>query len=643
VLLAVATLLLLAYNIWLIKARRRFEWVYTQRRQRLAQFSRWAVHIASVLLLTLSWSVVGILASDRWAGHLFFGLGQFERATVRLSSYVATTEDDISAHKKLAESYKELGDYNAYFRTLEDLLANKKAFEELDPDKQTHELGIIHFSLGSALLVDEYTEGLPSMSNRALHHLKNARLFGGDNPGLLMLLGYAEANIEDDLPNATAKVKKTFEQIKSLVNSFEDAQVRSEAIQLYHYWYGKALGKLKLYDEAEEELNSALDLTTAADGRGATDSDKILLELGRNEYNRTDDVSKANEYWQRITKAEFLRDALRLNGLNLWHQGVKASNKGEHDEAAKLNDRAEELLVMAVRMGDRSPNLHLQLGAMYFSREDYRQAAETFRKLTKMWPSNNIGYYWLGRSKFLVEGGLEEADTAMSRAVELEPKDGAAHYWLGRIALARDQLDRSLAELVKSLELGSSRDDVHMHLVHTLLSLAVKAEEYSDEYLSLLERSLKRTKEGIEAAEVHKKASVATALGELKKEILNYLAYTYAQRKENLSLALSYIDGALEENPDSPYYLDTKAWILILIAERSTDVSSVESDLRNAEKLLKRALDLLPEEEKKAKAETLFHLGYIQKLRGDQERARKLFMEALDLDPAYLGAKAELE
>lgn len=642
-LLAIASLLLLAYNIWLIKVRRRYEREYTQRRQHFIRFSRWAVHIASVLLLALSWSTVGILASDKHAGYLFFRLGMFEKAVARLNSYVDTTKDDINAYKKLAESYEQIGEYNAYFHTLEDLLANKKAFEELDPYKRNQELGNIHFSLGNSLLVDEYTEGLPSTSHRALQHLKNARLYIGDDPALLMLLGYAEATVEDDLPNVTVKVKKIFEQIKSSINSFEDVQEHSTVIQLYHYWYGRALSKLRLYDEAEIELNSALDLATIAVVKGSTDSDEILLELGRNEYKRTDDVSEANKYWQRITKNEFLRAAIRLNGLNLWRQGVEASNKGEHEKAAKLNDKAQELLAMAVRMGDRSPNLHLQLGALYFSRKDYRQAAATFQELTKMWPDHAIGYYWLGRSKSLMEGGWEEADTAMSRAVELEPNNGDAHYWLGRIALARGQLDRSQAELVKSLELGCSIDDVYIYLVLTLWSLADKAGEYSDEYLSLLERSLKWTKEGLKSAEVHKKASVTTRLRQFKKEALNGLAYSYAQRKENLGLALSYIDSALQEDPDSPYYLDTKAWILILIAERSTDVLSVESNLLNAEKLLNHALDLLSDEEKKAKAETLFHLGYIHKLRGEQESARKLFIRALDLNPEYLDAKAELQ
>jgi len=642
-LLTIATLLLLTYNVWLEKIRRGHKRAKAQRQQRRARFHRWAVHTASFLLLTLSWATVGLLVSDKYAGYLFFKIGQFERAIDRLNSYVASTEGDIATHLKLAECYEQQKNYTAYFNTLEELLANGNVFEALEPDNRNFQIAMIHLDLGSSLLVDEFTEGLPPQSNRALSHLKKARLYLGDNPVLLSILGFAMADTEHRLPNTVTNVKEIFDRSNVIINSYDDDDARLIAKQLHHYWYGRALIVLELYDDAEKELNSALELAPASNVEEVIGKDRILFHLGRNEYHRTDDVLTANKYWERISNDEILRDALRLNGLALWSKGVNATNEGQHEEAVKLYERSEEFLSTAVRMGERSPQLHLQLGAIYFSRQDYSQAAEAFQKLTKMWPSRRIGYYWLGRSKFLIDGGLEDADTAMSRAVELDPEAGDAHYWLGRIAYARDQYDRCIDELAKSLELGYYRNRLHITLVGALWSLAFKTEEYSDEYISLHERAILRAQEGIEAAEVHDEESIVTDLRQIREVLFNSLAYAYAQRKENLSLALSYIDGALEDNPDEPHYLDTKAWILILKAERAMDTASARSDLRDAENLLNHALNLIPNEEKNAQAEILYHLGYSRKLRGEHEGARRLFLRALDLDPTYSAAKAELQ
>lgn len=635
-LLAVGSLLLLAYNIWLIKKKRE---LYDQKP---VQLYRWIVHSGSALLLIASWSVVGVLTSDKYAGNLFIAMGQPERAAVRLQSYVAKRKDDVAAYMQLAEAYRQLRQYSDYFNTLEELLKNKDAFDHLDPDTRIRQLGMIHYNLGSALLVEEFTEGLPSQTHRALDHLKNSLLYRNDDPALLLLLGYAEASTGG--PQVTiAKVKDLFSIAKSKIDSYPTTEERLDGLTMYHWWFGKTLRILKLYDEAEKELTSALELTPAKAGRPKNYRDEILFELGQNEYDRTGDTSSANTYWQKISNEKILRTTARLNGGDLWKQGVDATNAGRHKEAAELYKKAEELLTLAIQMGDRSRQLHIQLGSLYFVHRDYRQAATTFQKLTQMWPDEKLGYYMLGRSNFLIEGKLEEADKAMSKAVEMAPSDEHAHYWLGRIALARQQFERAKTELLISLELGFYRDDLYDNLVRALVSLMEKTPVNSDEYIALLEEALRQAKEGIEATKAHKAASSTKELLQLKARITNNLAYSYVEGKKNLPLALNYINDALAEYPDEPHYLDTKAWILILMAERSSDSTAKKTQLRSAETLLQRALGQLPANDKSAKATGLFHLGYVHKLRGEHKDAQRLFMEALDLNPAYSEPKAELQ
>lgn len=78
----------------------------------------------------------------------------------------------------------------------------------------------------------------------------------------------------------------------------------------------------------------------------------------------------------------------------------------------------------------------------------------------------------------------------------------------------------------------------------------------------------------------------------------NLLAYYYANQNKNLNKALEFVEKALKHNPNSPYYLDTKGYILlkqknylesVAIFEKamkySDNDSIIKEHLKNAQKL----------------------------------------------------------
>lgn len=642
-LLAVATLILLTYNIWLVKVSQRHERVYTQRRQRLAQFSRWAVHTASVLLLILSWSVVGILASDKYSGYLFFRLGRFERATAQLSSYVAASKSDINAQMKLAECFYELNDHVASLRTLEQLIENERAFKTLDSDKRNILLGTIYYKFGSRLLVDDFTRGLEPQYDRALQYLTAARLYDPYNIHVLFLLGFAKANHEPEAPSTKIRVREIFNEAKHYIDLALKGRNRDTTLIQYHYYYGRSLTELHLHDKAQAELEAALRLQTTRAGKSDESfTDYILLQLGRNEYLRSNDLSTATEHWERMTDKEASARALTLTGSAMLSQGKEAAKMGDQELASEAYAKAQQLLSEAVRMGERSILVLRELGTVYFLRQDYRQAAATFQKLTNDRPSDQLGYFMLGRSKFFIENGMKEAYAAMGKAIELDPEDALSHYWMGRIAAKLGKLEYGKTEFNRSIELSPSRMVSYYYLVETLGLLANEAEPNSDRKIDLLEEALQRIRDGLAVAEPDKEF-LSKLLRLIQEQIWNSLAYSYLQRGENFKLAMSYIDSALERSPENPHYLDTRAWGLIRLAEQAEASASAKPDLDHAEDLLKRALALLPEEDTKGRAETLFHLGYLHKARGKQADARKFFLKALEYDPGHSDAKAGLQ
>ena len=97
--------------------------------------------------------------------------------------------------------------------------------------------------------------------------------------------------------------------------------------------------------------------------------------------------------------------------------------------------------------------------------------------------------------------------------------------------------------------------------------------------------------------------------------------------------------------PSQPYYLDTKAWVIVRAAEISKTIDSSEKQRRyeEAEGLLRAAMDSYKADDKEAKAESLYHLGYIAKLQGADDKAKELFLKALEIDPEYRRAKDALK
>jgi tetratricopeptide (TPR) repeat protein len=99
-------------------------------------------------------------------------------------------------------------------------------------------------------------------------------------------------------------------------------------------------------------------------------------------------------------------------------------------------------------------------------------------------------------------------------------------------------------------------------------------------------------------------------------DALNALGYTLADQTGRYQEALGYIQRALVLKPDSPAILDSMGWVQYRLGHP-----------REALPYLKRAMELLPD------AEIAAHLGEVLWAIGEQERARRIWREALNKDP----------
>lgn len=225
-------------------------------------------------------------------------------------------------------------------------------------------------------------------------------------------------------------------------------------------------------------------------------------------------------------------------------------------------------------------------------KEDYLSAETYFKESVKIWPNSSIGNYWCTRTLVQLKK-YDEAKKYAIRAIEIDPKDEQHHYVLGLVLLGLYDCDGAINAFENAIDLNRKYLKAHLKLPFALLLKSSKLEIKEDESIHLSERVLKAIDEAFlvfnERNEIDKKlfASDLMNLRELQVLTWNQLAYGYVERDENFVLAKEYIEKALNEDPENPHYLDTKAWTLIKSSEKTKSIPESEriKNYRNAKSL----------------------------------------------------------
>ena len=125
------------------------------------------------------------------------------------------------------------------------------------------------------------------------------------------------------------------------------------------------------------------------------------------------------------------------------------------------------------------------------------------------------------------------------------------------------------------------------------------------------------------AYEVLKKS---VELDDKNADTLNYLGYMYAEDGIMLDQAQMFIEKALEMDPDNGAYIDSLGWVYF-------KKGMVEEALAQLEK----ASSLLED------AEIFEHLGDIYQVKGENQKAKKVWEKALELEPERESVKERLK
>jgi membrane associated rhomboid family serine protease/Flp pilus assembly protein TadD len=146
----------------------------------------------------------------------------------------------------------------------------------------------------------------------------------------------------------------------------------------------------------------------------------------------------------------------------------------------QTNDMVARLKLI-LRQQPKSPALHLSLGQVYFSRQQFSEAGAEFRRVLELQPQNVEARFYLGLT-YLSLKRTDDAKATFTEMLSGDPNSAEAHYGLG-LALAQQQDHQgAIAELKKAGNSGAQIPGIYYEMGNSYAKLKM----YDDAIASYL-------------------------------------------------------------------------------------------------------------------------------------------------------------
>ena len=236
---------------------------------------------------------------------------------------------------------------------------------------------------------------------------------------------------------------------------------------------------------------------------------------------------------------------------------------------------------------------------------------------------------------------LEREDAgrgALEKALKLNPDYLEAWLLLGRIHLYRKEYEQSVQAYQRAADLVPDDPEVLRYLA-IALSYAGRSAEAGELHATLVSRFpmvqslwadygtwLDRAGNFEKARIVYEKAIEAFGQ-ESSPALLNNLAFLLANQGVEMDRALMLVTRALDTDPVSASFLDTKGWIFFRMGR-----------MQEARAYLEQAFRQMPES-----GEIQYHMGELELQAGNVDLAREYWERALKLEPGMKVIHERLE
>ena len=287
-------------------------------------------------------------------------------------------------------------------------------------------------------------------------------------------------------------------------------------------------------------------------------------------------------------------------------------------------DEAIDLLLNAVEADSTDMTSWLQLGELYWEKQDTVQTLQTQAEIMRRFPDAWQGFFNTGRFYMDMQRNTEAAQV-FRKVISLSPSTPWGWLYLGISLAHQDSLDSSLVNLLSARE--RIPDDP---LTNFYLGTVYSRMNRPSEAIQPLEKALEKRPgwmsaistlaEAYTSCENYVKAdSLFEQALKLEPEnalILNNYGYTLSERGERLNDAIVMAEKALKLDPENGAYLDTMGWIYYQMGQYQKSLEYIE-----------KACDKRPDS-----AVVLEHMGDVYSKLGSHEKAKEFWEKALELD-----------
>lgn len=241
------------------------------------------------------------------------------------------------------------------------------------------------------------------------------------------------------------------------------------------------------------------------------------------------------------------------------------------------------------------PDLIFQLGYVFFQLEEYSEAKKRFLQLIETSNEKERLYFYAAQCEDRlknnheafnlykqVKGDSELNKIAQQRIIQIQIENGKF-----------EEVEDLLSEyVVNYLKKSSEEDFKFLATTYSKMGKFIKAQSLVDSGLQKFPSSVDL--HYLKAAYLEHTVSRLASIAALEKLIakhpdhtqsLNHLGYTLAEANQQLDLALSLINRALQKEPKNGFYLDSLGWLYFKLKQFS-----------EAEKFLNQAMQLEPTE-----------------------------------------------
>jgi tetratricopeptide (TPR) repeat protein len=278
--------------------------------------------------------------------------------------------------------------------------------------------------------------------------------------------------------------------------------------------------------------------------------------------------------------------------------GLSYERLGRTEEAIKAYRTAIALDGASI---PRNPGPYLDAGTLLTAHERPTEALPYLVQAVQIASSDSRAHRELGKA-YLLLNQLEDAQTQLEKAVELDPQSGPTHFLLGQVYRKRGLLEKARLENDRYIALtgGHSSPDDPLAEARSLLNLSKlsDAEQVVRQYL-----------------EIHKNSADAHYL-------LGYILFKEHNPKSSLA---EYTEGAKYRKP-SAYDLEAVGGDYVLL-----------HDYADADKWFSKSVEWDP-----GNLQALYYLGRAKYNENRFEEAVSIFIQCLKLDPKSVKAEDNL-